>query len=575
MYQTWDKITPTATPCAVAVYAEQLTQKDALIAALEKRVELLQGVAGLRATIGKQATKIRSLKQTHAKVKKRNGELSRQVASLRRQVDSLQQKNAKHAQTIEALLQTIEQRDCEISKLCAQRRRSNRHRFGKRSESNRRPSERQRGAQPGHAGHGRTPDAHLARIEASYSLDKAPCCPHCNKPYALHSVIESERKEIEVKAHKRVIRRDHYRCACQCEVVPQSVTAPAPAQLFPGGEYGTSVWREYLFMRFSMLLTLGNVSRWFAAAQMPISKGTLVSHDADFVVLFKGLYELIGEQQMQADFVQMDETSWRVQEIDTGTTKWWCWVCVTADAVRYSIESNRDAASGRKLIEHISAGKYLMCDRYSVYPALAAEFGLTVVVCWFHARKDFTDAECGHPELKRWSGAWVKRFAKIYRLDDQRLVHYDPALARTAQSASFQRAEARLRQAVDGFFTCARQQLAGVARSSAKYVPLNRLVKYQTEMTHFLDHPWLPKDNNTSEQMLRGQAIVRKLSFGSKTPGAAQLNSVMLSVLETLKLHGVDVRQWLVRYLSACAEAGGVPADLQSYLPWNKSPQAP
>lgn len=84
------------------------------------------------------------------------------------------------------------------------------------------------------------------------------------------------------------------------------MTAAAPQQLIRGGEYGSSVWRKYFFMRYAMHLTMGNVSRWFAACGMPISKGTLVSHDGYFLELFKPLHELIGKHQMQADSIQMD-----------------------------------------------------------------------------------------------------------------------------------------------------------------------------------------------------------------------------------------------------------------------------
>ena len=41
-----------------------------------------------------------------------------------------------------------------------------------------------------------------------------------------------------------------------------------------------------------MLLTLGNVSRWFGALNLPISKGTLLRHNKHFLALFKPIDEL-------------------------------------------------------------------------------------------------------------------------------------------------------------------------------------------------------------------------------------------------------------------------------------------
>ena len=568
MYQTWEKSTVNPTPMSAADYEHQLAEKDAQIQALNERIELLQGVSGLRCTIGKQATQIRKLRDKNNKLKERNKQQSRKISSLERMKIRTERKLAEQSEI-------IAQRDCEISKLKGQSRRSKRHRFGKKSVSNRPLSDRSRGAQPNHKGHGRTPSDHLDSQDDSYSFEQTPLCPQCGESYAFHSTIESTHKEVEVKAYKRIIRRDHYRCACQCESAPKSVTAQGPPQLISGGEYGLSVWIEYLFMRYSMLLTLGNVSRWFGALNLPISKGTLLRHNKHFLALFKPIDELIHRHQMLSSCVQMDETSWRVQEIVVGTRKWWVWVCVSESAVRYLIAPKRDTASGIKLIEGIREGAFLMCDRYSAYPPMAQELNLTIIICWFHARKDFTDVECGHPELKRWAQAWVKRIGEIYRLDDRRLEHYQRDLELSQQTPSFNKADARLRKAVNDFFDLAKKQLEGVDARSEKHVPLNRLVKYQTEMTQFLDHPWLPKDNNASERELRGQAIVRSLSFGSKTPEAAELGGVMLTVYETLKMHGVDVREWLHRYLTACSLAGGVPADVETYLPWHKTAQGP
>jgi hypothetical protein len=47
---------------------------------------------------------------------------------------------------------------------------------------------------------------------------------------------------------------------------------------------------------------------------------------------------------------------------------------------------------------------------------------------------------------------------------------------------------------------------------------------------------------------------------------------MLFSVFATLKLHGINPRQWLNRYLEACAAAGGkVPENVADFLPWNMS----
>ena len=48
--------------------------------------------------------------------------------------------------------------------------------------------------------------------------------------------------EIEVKAHKRVIRRPRWRRSCDCASSPMEVSVPPAPRLFPRTLYGTSFW---------------------------------------------------------------------------------------------------------------------------------------------------------------------------------------------------------------------------------------------------------------------------------------------------------------------------------------------
>ena len=45
--------------------------------------------------------------------------------------------------------------------------------------------------------------------------------------------------EIEVRAHRRVIKRQRYHCSCGCAGAPRVVTAPAPSRLIPKGIWGS------------------------------------------------------------------------------------------------------------------------------------------------------------------------------------------------------------------------------------------------------------------------------------------------------------------------------------------------
>ncbi len=91
-------------------------------------------------------------------------------------------------------------------------------------------------------------------------------------------------------------------------------------------------------------------------------------------------------------------------------------------------------------------------------------------------------------------------------------------------------------------------------------------------LTIFIEHPAVPMDNNRTERTQRGPVVGRKNFYGSGALWSGKLAALLFSVLATLKLQGINPRQWLTRYLEACAAAGGkVPENVADFLPWNRS----
>ena len=107
--------------------------------------------------------------------------------------------------------------------------------FGRKSEKQETPrSGRPRGQQRGAPGHGRTQRPGLEeRTEELKPPEEARVCSCCGKAYVANGVDESTLVEIEVKAHKRVIRRPRWRRACGCASSPIEVSAPPAPRLFP------------------------------------------------------------------------------------------------------------------------------------------------------------------------------------------------------------------------------------------------------------------------------------------------------------------------------------------------------
>ena len=348
------------------------------------------------------------------------------------------------------------------------------------------------------------------------------------------------------------------------------------ARLFATTPYGISVWVCMLYERFGCCRPLHRVAAWLADMGLAISPGTLADSIKRFVPLFEPLAEAILARQNEAARRHGDETSWRVQAYrEKGrSSRAWLWTSVSPDAVYYHIDRSRSAEVAMKLFGSTKGTVVLVCDRLSTYKKLVRELVGRVVLqwCWAHQRRSFIDRAAGRVRLRRWCQRWIGRIAEIYRLNDARLEHYDPAHPLERQSPTFDAAHAKLKKVVDELFAAAEAELAGLTDRARRAKPLRSLVKHREGLCVFVDKPFVPMDNNRGELALRGAVIGRRLSFSSDSEKGAGFTATMYSVVGRLAINGIDVRRRLEEWLIACAQnAGKPPHDLSPGLPWSMS----
>ena len=504
-----------------------------------------------------------ALRQALAKSRRRKAALVR-----------LRKENARLRRTEQALQRRVGTQEAELVKLRATRAVLSRALRGRKSEKRERPGTgRPRGQQSGAPGHGRTPRCDLEeRIEERSLPAAARRCSGCGKPYAAVGVKESALVEIEVRAHRRVIRRRRWRRSCACASSPVEVLAPPAPRLFDKTPYGTSVWSRVLYERYACLRPLQRVGAWLGDQGLPVSSGTLADSVPRFVPLFEPVAGAILAHQDAVALRHADETTWRVQALrgEGHSGRAWLWTAVGNDAVRFHIDASRSAEAAAKLFGDLAPETVIVCDRYSAYKRLARLLGGTVVLafCWAHLRRDFLQCAAAQVRLTGWCETWLARIAALYRLNEARLACYDPGIER--QSAAFDAAQGALAAALDGLFAAAQRELADLPEHAREGKPLRSLVNHREGLSVFADRPRVPLDNNLAERLLRGPAIGRRLSFGSDSGTGAQFTALMYSVVGTLVLNRIDVLRWLEAWLAACADNGGRPPnDTAAWLPWS------
>jgi hypothetical protein len=286
-------------------------------------------------------------------------DLRRELEDLRRQVNELRcdagywkSQHARASKRIEELTEELQQAKGEIRTL-------NDKLFGRKSEK---PAQtdrsndlfdpledpvprRKRGAQPGHAGHGRRDYSHLPVQEEFIPLpEESLACPICGKAAVMMSATEdSDMLEINVRAHVRRIRRRRYRPACDCDPTRGTLTAPPPPKLIPNGNYGISIWVHVLLDKYSSYRPTERLLGQLEQYDLDLPAGTVNDGLKRIEPMLGPIYEALLKRNREGGLHQADETRWLMFVLLEGKKGhgWWLWVVLGADTTIYRLDPSR------------------------------------------------------------------------------------------------------------------------------------------------------------------------------------------------------------------------------------------
>jgi transposase len=434
------------------------------------------------------------------------------------------------------------------------------------------PPRRRRGQQPDRPGPRRRDHSHLpAVLEDQEIPGEQCCCQRCGRPFAqVGGTEDSTILEVEVQAHRRVIRRHRYRPTWDCGAHPGIVTAPPAPRVIPKSILGVSIWVTVLLDKYLFYRPTYRLLADLRSHGLDLSLGTVTDGLQRLVPLFAPVYEALAEHSRRQPLWHADETRWQVFATVEGKVgyRWYLWAFHAAEVVVFVLAAGRAHEVPEDYLGPDATG-IMVVDRYKAYQAIAQvkQGQIVLAFCWAHVRRDFLTAARTWPDQQDWALGWVARIGELYRLNDARRAVLD-------EPAAFAVAQARLRHAVTALGEQGEAELAAPAVQPARRKVLESLGDHWTGLTVFVEHPEVPMDNNTAERVERGPVVGRKNYYGSGAVWAGQLAAMLFSLLQTLCLWQINPRAWLTAYLTACAAAGGqAPADWAAFLPWHASPE--
>ena len=375
------------------------------------------------------------------------------------------------------------------------------------------------GAKPGHPGHGRK---RFSAEEADEVIDLygPDRCPDCGN--------ETEEKEVEERwvidqpppKPRRILYRLHKKRCRGC----RHCHAPRPSGILSGHLFGNQLLANTVGWHYLHGVPLGRL-----AAQLKLSRGSLMEAFHRLAGLFEGVKPKLIEEYRQSPVKHADETGWR----DRGHNGY-AWLFATAQLSIFEFRDTRSAGVPREIFGQQPLPGVLVVDRYAGYNKVPC----ALQYCYEHLDRDVQDLEKEFPD-----SAEVREFVGVLSplLGQAMSLRGKPITDR-----QFYRRAAKIEKQIKEAVVAPAQHLG--IRSIQDIFQKNGKRLY-----HWAKSRDVPAENNLSERDLRPTVIARKVSFGSQSAKGAKTRGTLMTVLHTLKKRGVDAVARLKQALDALA----------------------
>jgi transposase len=401
-----------------------------------------------------------------------------------------------------------------------------------------RPTGKKRGARPGHEPHlkRRLPAGRLTAV-----VDFRPRrCDRCHRPLparagpgdpepSWHQVAELPQMAAAVTEY-----RGHY---CTCPDCGTLNHAPIPAAI-KAHSVGPRLAATLAYLAGGHRLSkrgLEEVAR--DVFDVPVSLGTVANLEARVSAALAPAHAGALAAVRAAGVKNVDETGWKL----AGKLRW-LWVAATDGVAAFLIHARRGWEALTALLGEKVRG--LVCsDRWSAYGRLSP---YRRQVCWAHLKRDFQ-------KLVDRGGPAGRLGEKLQRVAGQVFEQWHLFRGGGIDRAELQRRLDGPAQGLERLLRsgrrCADAKAAAFCANVLGLVPA---------VWRFAVSAGVEPTNNHAERLLRRGVLWRKSSFGCQSASGCRFVERLLTAVQTCRLQGRSVLQYL--YQAVSAHRSGLPA---------------
>ena len=314
--------------------------------------------------------------------------------------------------------------------------------------------------------------------------------------------------------------------------------APLPEMIIPKGMASESLLADILINKYTYHLPFYRQIQKYKELGVVLSDATINSWFAAVCSKLRPLYDKLREQIMKKDYIQVDESTLPVIDNEKHrAVKGYMWAVRDAVGGDVYFHYDKGSRSGETAVKLI--GKYrgaVQTDGYEVYESFENAPGKRMIGCWAHVRRKFVEAL---DEDSKHASEAIVFISKLYKLEtEMKEAKLEPdAIKKRRKKEAYPIIQAfeKWMDSVANRFTPKSRMGKAIVYT---YTLLPRLSRYVLDGRYNID-------NNGVENAIRPLALGRKNYLFCGNHDAAVRAAIVYSLFACCKSHDVEIRLWL------------------------------
>ena len=390
----------------------------------------------------------------------------------------------------------------------------------------------------GNGNQNRTPGARkeLPKETVRTHVPEAECiCPTCK--VEMPKVAETQDTIVErvpaTLVHRTVINEIR---ECRCG---HRVTSEKPVRAFEQSDFGPALVSNVVTAKAADSMPLYRQSNTLAREGLKLHRNTLLDMFHGAAAALRPIWARMIEVVAESALAQADETSIRVLAEEKCRTAY-MWVFLNAQVIAYVFAASRSGETPRRMLGKADGEQVITVDAYSGYNKLVDLDGWIRAGCLAHGRRKLHEAQ------ESSSAA----------LDGLDFIRWMYLVEHEAEDLGIKGTEQHLQMRRTRSLFIFRKFHRWLVEQGPHHGPKTKMgvaIRYALNQRRawmqFFRNAQVPLDNNASEAALRIVALLRKNAMFVGNDGSGENHAVLLSLVATCKLHGINPEAYLTDVL--------------------------